>query len=475
MVVGEMPSSVDLLVVGGGPGGYVAAIAAAQLGRQVVVVDSLGEAGLGGVCVNVGCIPSKALIELAHATHGVSDWTNRGMKIASQPTVDMKDFQTWKTEVVTGLNGGVRQLLKTAGVEVRQGFFRFTRKDQGVLEFGDAPPTHIQFKNCIIATGSRPTMIPALPHDGKRILDSSDVLALDVLPKSIAIVGGGYIGVELGTALAQLGSKVVMIEAGDRLLPALPSTLVSPVAKRLGEIGVDVRVKTTVVSDDGKALTVVNDGVNSTIDVDYVVVAIGRTPNTDDIGLEVLGVTPNARGILEVGPDLLVTPKIAAIGDITPGPALAHKASAEAHVAAEVLSGHDAKFDPTAIPAVVFSDPEIAMTGLTVDEAKEAGYQAVGSMFPMAASGRAFTLGDKAGFAQIVHTPEGVLLGAQVVGAHASEYIAEVTLAIEMGASLQDLADTIHPHPSMSETLPEAARVGLGHPIHVSPKRQRNT
>jgi len=459
VVVGEMPSSVDLLVIGGGPGGYVAAIAAAQLGRQVVLVDAQGEAGLGGVCVNVGCIPSKALIGLAHATHDISGWGKRGLKVAGEPTVDMKEFQTWKTEVVTGLNGGVRQLLKTAGVEVRQGFFRFTRKDQGVL----------------IATGSRPTVIPGLPRDGKRILDSSDVLELDVLPKSIAVVGGGYIGVELGTALAQLGSKVIMIEAAERLLPALPSTLVAPVARRLGELGVDVRVNTKVVSDNGKSLTVTSDGTESAIDVDYVVVAIGRTPNTDDIGLEVIGIKPNARGILEVGPDLLVTPKIAAVGDITPGPALAHKASAEAHVAAEVLSGHDAKFDPTAIPAVVFSDPEIAMTGLTVDEAKEAGYQAVGSMFPMAASGRAYTLGEKAGFAQLVHTPEGVVLGAQIVGPHASEYIAEVTLAIEMGANLQDLADTIHPHPSMSETLPEAARVGLGFPIHVSPKRQRNT
>ena len=475
MVVGEMPSSVDLLVIGGGPGGYVAAIAAAQLGRQVVLVDSQGEAGLGGVCVNVGCIPSKALIGLAHATHDISGWSNRGLKVASEPAVDMKAFQNWKTEVVGGLNGGVRQLLKTAGVEVRQGFFRFTRKDQGVLEFGDAPPTHIQFKNCIIATGSRPTSIATLPRDGKRILDSSDVLALDVLPKSIAIVGGGYIGVELGTALAQLGSKVTMVEAADRLLPALPSTLVAPVSRRLVELGVDVRVKTLVVSDNGTALTVTNDGVESTIDVDYVVVAIGRTPNTDDIGLEVLGVKPNARGILEVGPDLLVTSKIAAIGDITPGPALAHKASAEAHVAAEVLSGHAAKFDPTAIPAVVFSDPEIAMTGFTVEEAKEAGYEAQAAMFPMAASGRAYTLGEKVGFAQLVHTPEGVVLGAQIVGPHASEYIAEITLAIEMGANLQDLADTIHPHPSMSEVLPEAARVGLGFPIHVSPKRQRNT
>ncbi|MBV5280310.1 MAG: NAD(P)/FAD-dependent oxidoreductase, partial [Actinobacteria bacterium] len=395
-------------------------------------------------------------------------------KISAQPSVDMKDFQTWKTEVVTGLNGGVRQLLKTAGVEVRQGFFRFTRKDQGVLEFGEAPPTHIQFNNAIIATGSRPTMIAELPHDGIRILDSSDVLSLDVLPKTIAIVGAGYIGVELGTALAQLGSTVFMIEAGERILPALPATLVAPVVRRLAEIGVEVRTKTTVVSDDGKALTVITEGATSQIAVDYVVVAIGRTPNTDDLGLEVIGVKPNARGILEVGADLLVTPKIAAIGDITPGPALAHKASAEAHVAAEVLSGHAARFDPTAIPAVIFSDPEIAMTGLTLEEASAAGYSAQVAMFPMAASGRAFTLGDKAGFAQLVHTTAGVVLGAQIVGPRASEYIAEVTLAIEMGASLQDLADTIHPHPSMSETLPEAARVGLGFPIHVSPKRQRN-
>jgi len=471
MVVGEMPSSVDLLVIGGGPGGYVAAIAAAQLGRSVVLVDSNGETGLGGVCVNVGCIPSKALIELAHATHSIENWAQRGMKISGQPSVDMKDFQTWKTEVVSGLNGGVRQLLKTAGVEVRQGFFRFTRKDQGVLEFGEAPPTHIQFNNCIIATGSRPTMIAELPHDGKRIIDSSDVLNLDVLPKTIAIVGAGYIGVELGTALAQLGSKVFMIEAGERILPALPATLVAPVARRLTEIGVEVRTKTTVVSDDGRELTVTTAGVTSQIEVDYVVVAIGRTPNTDDLGLEVLGVKPNARGILEVGADLLVTPKIAAIGDITPGPALAHKASAEAHIAAEVLSGHAARFDPTAIPAVIFSDPEIAMTGLTHDEATAAGYSAQVAMFPMAASGRAFTLGDKAGFVQLVHTADGVVLGAQIVGPRASEFIAEVTLAIEMGASLQDLADTIHPHPSMSETLPEAARVGMGFPIHVSPKR----
>ena len=318
-------------------------------------------------------------------------------------------------------------------------------------------------------------MIKELPHDGNRILDSSDVLALDTLPKAIAIVGAGYIGVELGTALAQLGSKVFMIEAGERILPALPAALVAPVARRLTEIGVEVHTKTTVVSDDGSALTVTTDGVTAQIEVDYVVVAIGRIPNTDDLGLEVLGVKPNARGILEVGADLLVTPKIAAIGDITPGPALAHKASAEAHIAAEVLSGHAARFDPTAIPAVIFSDPEIAMTGLTLEEASAAGYSAQVAMFPMAASGRAFTLGDKAGFTQLVHTTDGVVLGAQIVGPRASEYIAEVTLAIEMGASLQDLADTIHPHPSMSETLPEAARVGLGFPIHVSPKRQRNT
>ena len=386
----------------------------------------------------------------------------------------MADFQTWKSEVVGNLNGGVKQLFKAAGIEVRQGYFRFTRKDQGALDSGDEhPPMHIKFKSCVIATGSRPTIIPNLKRDGVRIIDSTDVLALDHLPERIAVVGGGYIGVELGTALAKLGSHVTVIEAGERLLASMPSNIVAPVAKRLGELGVDVRTETTVVGDTGTQLIVKSAVAQQALDVDLVVVCVGRTPNTDDLGLEVLGVTPNDRGLLEVGADLLITPQVAAIGDIIPGPALAHKASAEAHVAAEVLSGHDASFTPLGIPAVVFSDPEIATTGLTQVEATNRGLEVTTSMFPMAASGRARTMNESAGVAQIVHTADGVIVGAQMVGPHVSELIGEMTLAIEMGGNLQDLADTIHPHPTVSETLVEAARVGLGFPIHVAPKRKR--
>ena len=473
MVVGEMPEGVDLLVVGGGPGGYVAALAAAQLGRKVMLVDSAGPAGLGGACVNVGCIPSKALIELANTVHGLESWSARGLQTPKPPTVRMDEFQLWKAGVVGGLKDGVKQLLNHAGVDIRTGYFRFTRPDQGAVEYGDAPPIHIKFASCVIATGSRPMALPNLIRDGKRILDSSDVLDLDVLPERIAIIGGGYIGVELGTALAKLGTQVTIIEAADMILPSLGTTIATPVARRLVQLGVDVKVKTLAEGDDGKVLMLKNStGETETLEVDYVVVSIGRTPNTDDLGLDALGISTDERGILTPGPDLLVTPRIAAIGDIIAGPALAHKASAEAHVAVEVLSGKTSVFDPASIPAVVFSDPEVALTGLTLAEAKEHGIEAQVAAFPVAASGRARTLNDSVGFVQWVHTVNGTIIGAQIVGPHASEMIGEAALAIEMAANLEDVAETIHPHPTMSETLMEAAHVGLGTPIHIAPKQK---
>ena len=474
MVVGELPEQVDLLVVGGGPGGYVAALEAARLGRNVVLVDSAGEAGLGGVCVNVGCIPSKALIELAHVAHDSSEWTSRGLTLAGPSAVDMPAFQQWKVQVVGSLNGGVRQLLSGAGVDVRTGYFRFTRKDQGALDLGtQAQPVHLKFKSCILATGSRPASLSALKRDGVRILDSTDVLALTALPERIVVVGGGYIGIELGTALAKCGTKVTIVDVAPRILAALPSLAVSPVAKRLAQLGVEVLTETSVVRDDGTALHVLSPEGEKTLECDAVVVVAGRVPNTDDLGLEVLGVTPDERGLLEVGTDLRIAPDVAAIGDITPGPALAHRASAQAHVAAAVLSGHDAHFDPMAIPAVVFSDPEIALTGLTQEQAIAQGLEVETSTFPLAASGRARTMAATAGSYSLVHTNEGVIVGGFVVGAHASELIGEITLAIEMGAHLHDVAHTIHPHPTMSESIVEAAYIGLGTPVHVAPKRKR--
>ncbi|KOS57599.1 dihydrolipoyl dehydrogenase [Rhodococcus rhodochrous] len=471
MVVGEMPDGVDLLVVGGGPGGYVAALAAAQLGRKVVLVDSTGPAGLGGVCVNVGCIPSKALIELADTVHDRKAWAQRGVSTAGIE-VDMGAFQQWKGGVVSALNNGVRSLLKAAGVEVRTGYFRFSRPDQGVLECQDGPPIHLRFESCIIATGSRPVHLSTLPHDGRRILDSSDVLALERLPQSAAVVGGGYIGLELGTALAKLGVEMTIVEALPELLPGVGSSAGTIITKRLRNLGVTVRTGTKVTGDDGARLHLDTPDGPDALEVDTVIVAVGRIPNTDDLGLDALEVAPNEQGLLEVGPDRLLTPRVAAIGDITPGPALAHKASAEAHVAAEVLSGHPATFDPLTISAVVFSDPEVAVTGLTAEDASESGYEVDIASFPLSASGRARTLGEDLGSAYwVFEKGSGTLLGAQIVGPHATELITEAAVAIEMGANLEDIATIIHPHPTMSEALAEAALVGLGRPIHVPLRR----
>ncbi|HET7388361.1 MAG TPA: dihydrolipoyl dehydrogenase [Nocardioidaceae bacterium] len=477
MVVGEMPEGVDLLVVGGGPGGYVAALAAAQLGRRVVLVDADGEDGVGGICVRVGCIPSKALIELASHVYAQPAWHERGAPTVGTEVVDLIKFQDWKRDVVGGLNHGVRGLLKRAGVDVRRGWFRFTRSDQGALVTDrERPPTHLLFKSCIIATGSRPVELKHLPFDGKRIVSSTETLELTELPKSVAVVGGGYIGVELGTALAKLGSDVTIIEAQETLLPTMDANVGNLIAKHVKEFGVEVLTNSKVTGDTGTQLQVESANGPLELDADLVVVAVGRAPNTNDLGLEALNIAPGPDGRLQVGTDLLVTTRVAAIGDITPGPALAHKASAEGHVAAAVLSGHPELFDPATIPAVVFSDPEVAQVGLSSSEAAAAGYTAATATFPISASGRARTMGQSIGFVEYVHdATTGIVLGTTIVGPHASELIAEAALAIEMAAHLDDLADTIHAHPTMAEVHHEAALVALGRPIHVPAVKRRDT
>jgi dihydrolipoamide dehydrogenase len=469
MVVGEMPEGVDMLVVGGGPGGYVAALAAAQHGRKVVLVDAEGEDGLGGVCVRVGCIPSKALIELAGHVGASAQWNLRGAPPHQGHAVDLAAFQQWKCTVVSDLNNGVLGLLERAGVDVRRGWFRFTRSDQGALVTDPGvPPTHLQFRSCIIATGSRPVELATLPFDGTRVVSSTEVLALADLPTSVAVVGGGYVGLELGTAMAKLGASVTIVEAGASVLPTMEASVGAALTKELGALGVQVLANATALQDDGAVLTVAQGDEVIELAVDLVVVCVGRVPNTDDLGLDALGAKLGSDGRLEVGPDLLVTPRVAAIGDITPGPALAHKASAEGHVAAAVLSGHAQSFDPAAIPAVVFSDPEVAQTGLTAEQATKRGHHARSARFPFSASGRARTLGTTAGFAEYVYDGDsGIVLGATFVGPHASELVAEATLAVEMAAHLEDIAGTTHAHPTMGEVHHEAALVGLGRPIHV--------
>lgn len=467
MVVGEIPEAVDLLVVGGGPGGYVAAIRAAQLGRDVVLVERGGDAGVGGVCLNVGCIPSKALIEVAHTAHTITSTAHTGLQASG--SVDLPTWQSWRTKVVDNLTGGVRSLLRGAGVCIVAGELRFTRPNQAIVETTEGTPRFYEFTDVVIATGSRPTELSALPHDGIRILNSTDLLALNTIPTSLVIVGAGYIGLELGTAMAKLGSEVTIVEATDRILPTMDASLAKPVRARLHQLG--VTVLTSALAEDHDTNTVrVRVGKNVRhITADAVLVAVGRTPNTDELGLDRLGVFPNSQGLIAVESDRRVSRHVAAIGDITNGPALAHKASAEAIIAVEALCGHRVAFQPQAIPAVVFTDPEIASTGLSEAEARDADIVPLIATFPLIASGRARTLDATSGHLQLIaDASTHAVVGVHAVGPHASDLISEGTLAIEMGASLEDVAGVIHPHPTLSEQYPEAAHAALGMPIHVS-------
>jgi dihydrolipoamide dehydrogenase len=468
MVVGELAEPVDLLVIGGGPGGYVAAIRAAQLGREVVLVDRGGPAGLGGACLHVGCIPSKALIELATAVRRTRELEPAGLTIDGLE-ISLERFQAWRGELCAGLARGVGELLAAGGTRVVHGDARFNRPDRVVVRTPEDRVLFLEFEHAIVATGSRPIELPGLPFDGERVLDSTGALALTAVPESVAVVGAGYIGLELGTALAKLGARVTVVEALDDVLPTVDAALRAPVLRRLRELGVDVRLGSTAERLDGEALVVRGPDGEARVAAERVVVAVGRAPNTDELGLAAAGVPVGADGLIAVGEDMRATERIAAIGDVVAGPALAHKATAEAAVAAEALSGRPAAFDAAAIPVVVFTDPEVASAGLSEAQARAAGMDARVATFPLAASGRAATLGARDGFTRVVaDAATDRIVGVHVVGPHASELAAAGTLAVELMAAPGDLAGTIHPHPTLSEGLHEAAELLLGHPVHVT-------
>lgn len=457
-----MPENQDVVIAGGGPGGYTAAALAARSGRRVLLVDEAGTDGLGGACLHVGCIPSKALIELAGKYHSLAPGAAMGL-ITGTARIDMGVFQDFKRGVIERLSGGVAGMMKSAGVEVRRGRLRFTGPRSAVVNDGSGGAQFMDFKSLVLATGSRPTTLTGLPVDGARILDSSGALAMTELPSSVAIVGGGYIGVELGMAFARLGVTTAIVEATSRLIPGVDEALVRPVMRRLGELGVTVMVDTLAEDVDDDYLKVRGPGGQAIVAAEKVIVAVGRVPNTDDLGLEDAGLSMAKGGLLEVAPDRRLSKHVAAIGDITPGPALAHKASAEAAVAVEALAGERVAFEPLCIPAVVFSDPEIATVGLTESEARAQGIDASVARAPITASGRAATLMANLGFAQLVtDAADGTIIGAHLVGPHASELIAEMALAIELGATAEDLALTVHPHPTLSEQVADLAR-GVGH------------
>jgi dihydrolipoamide dehydrogenase len=468
MVVGELAESVDLLVVGGGPGGYVAALRAAELGREVTLVDRGGPAGLGGVCLHVGCIPSKALIELAGAAHRTREMQHAGLTVDAL-AVSLERFQGWRAELCTRMAVSVRDLLARGGVRVVHGEARFNRPDRVAVRTPQDQVLFFEFHQAVVATGSRPVELPGLPFDGERVLDSTGALALTAVPATVAVVGAGYIGLELGTALAKLGARVTVVEALDRILPTVERSLTAPVLRRLQALGVELRLGTTAERLDGDALVVRGPEGEQRVDAERVIVAVGRVPNTQDLGLAAAGVPVTADGLIPVGHDMHATERIAAIGDVVGGPALAHKASAEGAVAAEALSGRPSAFDPTAIPAVIFTDPEIATVGLSESEAREAGMEPRVATVPLTALGRAGTLGARDGFTRIIcDAATDRVVGVHIVGPHATELAAEGALAVELMAAPADVAGTIHPHPTLSEGLHEAAALLLGPPIHAA-------
>ena len=454
MVAGEIARPVDVLVIGGGPGGYTAAARAAELGREVVVVES---GLLGGTCLNVGCIPSKALIALGHDLARARRRISGGTGLVGDVTVDLAAAQRWKDGVVDRLRDGVSTLLR--GVETLAGTARFVGRDRVAVESADHVE-HLQFQHAIIATGSRPTVLSSLPPDGGRIVDSTGALALADVPTDLVVVGGGYIGIELGTAYAQLGANVTVVEATDRLLREFDDDLVAVVTKRLGALGVDVRTSALVVGDDGANILVERGGDTDKIPASTVLVAVGRRPNTDDLQLEDAGIVPADDGLIVVDEQQRVvgTTNVFAIGDVTAGPALAHRASEQGRVAAEAMCGLPSAFDQL-VPMVAFCDPELAAVGLSERDAAASGRRVVSGRGSFAVNGRALTLGEATGLVKlVVDADDGVVVGAGIAGPDASELIAELTLAIECALRLDDLLGTIHAHPTLAEAIVDAAR-----------------
>lgn len=471
MVVGDASLDIDVLVIGAGPGGYVAAIRAAQLGKSVLIVD---KSEWGGVCLNRGCIPSKALISAAHNYETMSHSESMGIS-AEGVKVDFGKVQEWKNSVVKKLTGGVSSLLKGNKVQMFQGEAMFINEHEARV-FNEHEAPRYRFKHCIIATGSRPIELKPFPFGG-RILSSTEALQLKEIPKSMVVIGGGYIGIELGQTFAKFGTKVTVLEGSETILPGFEKDLSKLVAKNLKKLNVEIYTEAMAQSseqtDKDVTVTFTVKGEEKKVTADYVLVTVGRRPNTDgELGLDLINVKMTERGLIEVDKQGRTSiPHIFAIGDIVPGAALAHKASYEGKVAAEAIAGMPSEVDYKAIPAVVFSDPEIASVGLNETEAKAKGINVATGKFPYAANGRALSLNATDGFVKVVANKDtGIVLGCQIVGPEASNLIAELGLAIEMGAALEDIALTIHAHPTLGEIVMEAVEGALGHPIHMMGK-----
>ena len=457
-----------LLIIGGGPGGYVAGIRAGQLGIPAIVVEG---ANPGGTCLNIGCIPSKALIHAADEYHKAATYAAEesplGITVDS-PRIDLARTVAWKDGIVKRLTGGVGALLKKQGVRVVHGWARVLDGKTVEVEADGQETVRIRCEHLLLASGSQAVELPFMPFGGP-VISSTEALAQDSVPRRLVVVGAGYIGLELGTAYRKLGSQVTVVEAAERILPAYDADLVKPVARSLERLGVELRLATSVLGMEGERVKVRDaSGVEAYLEADKVLVAVGRKPATTGWGLENLMLDMAGRA-LKVDEQCRTSMRnVWAIGDLTGEPMLAHRAMAQGEMVAEIIAGKRRWFHPAAIPAVCYTDPEIVVAGMSPSEAQAAGIEAIQASFPFSANGRAMTIEGTDGFVRVVARKDNhLILGWQAVGVGVSELAAGFTQSIELGAQLEDVARTIHAHPTLGEAVQEAALRALGHALHI--------
>lgn len=469
MVVGTASQGCQVAVIGAGPGGYLAAIRLAQLGKDVLLIER--SKTLGGICLNEGCIPSKALL---HATDFMEEASSAGKMglTFGEISLDVTKLVKWKDRIVRQLTGGVDFLVKKNGGQVLHGEARFTG-DRRLEVMTESGPVLVEFEQAVIATGSRQIELQGFEFDHPTVIGARDALSPGTVPSKLVVIGGGYIGLEMGSVYKRFGSEVDLVEMADELLPFHDPEVRDVLQKRFKRLGVTLHMGHKAVrwiDGETKQVTISDkDGNETILEADQILVSIGRLPNVEGLGLKNAGVTLNDSGFIEVNDRMETSvPGIFALGDVVGGPLLAHKAYREAKVAAEVIAGNPSAFDNVVIPAVVYTDPELAWAGMTEAEAQNAGYNVVTGTFPFRASGRAMTLSAVDGFVKtIADADTKLILGVVIMGRDAGEMISEAALAIEMGAFLDDIAGTIHPHPTLSEGLLESVEAALGEAIHI--------
>ena len=462
------------VVLGSGPGGYTAAFRAADLGQNVIMIERYER--IGGVCLNVGCIPSKALLHTAKVINDAAEMSEHGINFI-KPDIDIRKVESWKNDIVDKLTGGLKALAKKRKVTILQGQASFSGSHTLDVETSEGLKS-ISFDNCVIAAGSRVTKIPVFPNDDPRMMDSTDALDLADIPKRLLVIGGGIIGLEMATVYNALGADITVVELQNSLIPGTDQDIVKPLLKRIQKqyeaIYLNTKVVTIKALKEGLKVTFEGKDAPETSVFDKILVAVGRTPNGKLINAEAAGIDVNEHGFIEVDAQMKTNiAHIYAIGDIVGQPMLAHKAVHEAKVAAEVISGHKSAFDPMTIPSVAYTDPEVAWMGKSEAEAKSEGIAYVKGAFPWAASGRSLSTGRDEGLTKALFDKEtGRLIGAGIVGPNAGELIAEAVLALEMGADAEDIGMTIHPHPTLSETLGFAAEMAEGNITDLMPPRK---